>query len=99
MPDQDIDLAKFNDGDYNNALKARQNALEITQVCSVHAAQDLRVEGAGCRVQGAGQTVSQSRSRATRFVGFVRSDFLTFLDRICTTQGPKINCLMQVDFW
>ncbi|KAJ1487587.1 hypothetical protein T484DRAFT_1744944 [Baffinella frigidus] len=34
MPDHDIDLAKFNDGDYNTALKARQNALEITQAPS-----------------------------------------------------------------
>jgi starch phosphorylase len=34
MPTNDLDLAKFNDGDYNNALKARQSALEITQVFS-----------------------------------------------------------------
>ena len=32
MPDQDIDLSKFNEGDYNAALAARQRALEITQV-------------------------------------------------------------------
>lgn len=32
MPDQDIDLAKFNEGDYSKALAARQRALEITQV-------------------------------------------------------------------
>ena len=34
MPTNELDLAKFNDGDYNNALKARQSALEITQVFS-----------------------------------------------------------------
>ena len=32
MPDQDIDLGKFNEGDYSKALAARQRALEITQV-------------------------------------------------------------------
>jgi len=32
MPDQDIDLAKFNEGDYQKALAARHRALEITQV-------------------------------------------------------------------
>jgi len=32
MPDQDIDLGKFNEGDYGTALGARQRALEITQV-------------------------------------------------------------------
>eukprot|EP00284_Hemiselmis_tepida_P013683 CAMPEP_0174937548 /NCGR_PEP_ID=MMETSP1355-20121228/60771_1 /TAXON_ID=464990 /ORGANISM="Hemiselmis tepida, Strain CCMP443" /LENGTH=842 /DNA_ID=CAMNT_0016184403 /DNA_START=3 /DNA_END=2531 /DNA_ORIENTATION=- len=32
MPDQDIDLGKFNEGDYNKALAARQRALEISQV-------------------------------------------------------------------
>jgi hypothetical protein len=31
MPDQDIDLAKFNEGDYQKALAARHRALEITQ--------------------------------------------------------------------
>jgi len=32
MPDNDIDLSKFNEGEYGTALAARQRALEITQV-------------------------------------------------------------------
>ena len=32
MPDNEIDLTKFNEGDYSAALGARQRALEITQV-------------------------------------------------------------------
>jgi len=32
MPDQEIDLTKFNEGEYDKALGARQRALEITQV-------------------------------------------------------------------
>jgi hypothetical protein len=40
MPDLEIDLGKFNEGEYGTALAARQRALEITQVshaCSVFA--------------------------------------------------------------
>lgn len=32
MPDLEIDLSKFNEGEYGTALAARQRALEITQV-------------------------------------------------------------------
>ena len=32
MPDTEIDLSKFNEGEYGTALAARQRALEITQV-------------------------------------------------------------------
>jgi hypothetical protein len=32
MPDSEIDLGKFNEGEYGTALAARQRALEITQV-------------------------------------------------------------------
>lgn len=35
MPDTDMDLGKFNEGDYSAALGARQRALEITQVCEL----------------------------------------------------------------
>ena len=30
--------------------------------------------------------------------GFVRSDIQTLRDQICSTHGPKVNCVMQVDF-
>ena len=36
MPDLEIDLTKFNEGEYGSALAARQRALEITQVQSAH---------------------------------------------------------------
>jgi len=36
MPDLEIDLTKFNEGEYGSALAARQRALEITQVQSPH---------------------------------------------------------------
>lgn len=32
LPDLDLDLSKFNEGEYGTALAARQRALEITQV-------------------------------------------------------------------
>ena len=39
MPDTEIDLSKFNEGEYGTALAALQRALEITQVtCATTAA-------------------------------------------------------------
>ena len=32
------------------------------------------------------------------FKGFVASDIRGSRDQICTTEGPKIDCVRQVDF-
>jgi len=33
------------------------------------------------------------------YVAFVASKFRGLLDQICTTYGPEVNCVMQLDFW
>jgi len=35
---------------------------------------------------------------SAEFEGFVASDIRGLRDQICTTFGPKVNCVRQVDF-
>ena len=40
----------------------------------------------------------ESHIHTMEYAGFVGSKFRALCDQICTTQGPEVNCVRQVDF-
>jgi hypothetical protein len=79
MPDTEIDLSKFNEGEYGTALAARQRALEITQVTRATAAANYAHTYTFTYIRALWQVRSSSFFSSSRFIREVTKGLLETL--------------------